>query len=322
MKNSNNLWLSAHLYFNGDIYSSICDTMLLKVVSSIIKECDKKSLFIKYFFIRYNEYGPHIRLRFNINRTEQLKTIKNIILKNVRNNFPSDLFFIPQTENKNFIDADNPSILWVDYEPEFIRYGGEEAIKIAEDYFHYSSKTAIELVKQMNLNDESDRLAKGLLATLVLIYTFLPDRIIASNFINNYSHSYLSAFARNDETNSIYTEAFNNGFNRQSEKLVEFINKVWNALENGYELTEALDTYKANLEIIKEKLKKLYDLGLINKEIKIESWYNCVRMILPSYVHMMNNRLGIQIKDEAYLAFLINKAIISKEITEEKVNDE
>ena len=135
-------------------------------------------------------------------------------------------------------------------------------------------------------------------------------------FFNHYSNGYLSAFGTNDELKSMWLEAFDTGFDKQSQKLVEYINTIWDALSEDYSLSRSLDSYRKNLEETKNKLAVLFDSGKLNKnEYNIERWYDCVRMIVSSYVHMMNNRLGVSIKEEAYISHLINKALMAEEFS-------
>ncbi|OGU37169.1 MAG: hypothetical protein A2068_01585 [Ignavibacteria bacterium GWB2_35_6b] len=313
-------WLSSYIYFKGDIYESECDRIILSVVKPLVLYGKEKKWFDKYFFIRYGERGSHIRLRF-FGDTKKLTNNFKLYIKNYINTFADkELLSIPlSVPGQPEYDS---NLIWIDYEPEIERYGGEEAVKLAEEFFCYSSEAAIELIKQMELNDRSSRLGKGLLSTLILIYVFLPDRKQASNFFNQYSGGYLMALGTTEDLKSMWVDAFNNGFDKQSEKLIEFINLIWEALENNDELSGTLDVYKNNIIIIKEKLKILFDTGVINKNgIKIENWYDCVRMIISSYVHMMNNRLGISIKEEAYISHLINKALITEKISNRNSND-
>jgi hypothetical protein len=39
------------------------------------------------------------------------------------------------------------------------------------------------------------------------------------------------------------------------------------------------------------------------------AWEHCVRALLPSYLHMTNNRLGISVAEESYLAYLLAREL-------------
>ena len=61
--NENKGWLSAYLYFKGNVYGPECDRLLVDIIEPFIKSYNTSGYYEKYFFIRYNEWGSHIRLR-------------------------------------------------------------------------------------------------------------------------------------------------------------------------------------------------------------------------------------------------------------------
>ena len=78
-KTGNDFWLSAYLY-----YHEPWETFITKAVSPFIDKMLEKHLVKRFFFIRYWEKGPHIRLRFQGNKQTieekikpNLKTIRN-----------------------------------------------------------------------------------------------------------------------------------------------------------------------------------------------------------------------------------------------------
>jgi hypothetical protein len=38
-------------------------------------------------------------------------------------------------------------------------------------------------------------------------------------------------------------------------------------------------------------------------------WDTCVEQIIPSYIHMTNNRLGVPPAEEAFLAYMLSRAM-------------
>ena len=83
-------------------------------------------------------------------------------------------------------------------------------------------------------------------------------------------------------------------------------------MDNRQDLTTILDDYKMNLEEIKVGLKKLYESNKIVLNSKIcDDWEKILSTVVYSYMHMMNNRLGISILDESYLAYLNSRALLN-----------
>jgi len=311
--NRTNGWLSIHIFFKGNIYSSECDRIILEVINTYVEKYKEKDIFKKFFFIRYSELGTHVRFRL-FGNSDVLKDRGLITLeKHIENNFPSSLYIIPNSNetNKNYILQK--------YLPETDRYGGVHGIKIAEDFFYYSSLCSIELIKDIKERDQSSRLGKGILTMLILLQTFFERAEDASIFIKNYGINYMKPFTNNEEDLVLLSDIFNDGFNKQSDKLIRHTSAIWEALEERTSINPVLDLYSKNLYLVKNKLYELQINNLLSKNSEaIENWNTALNVIIPSYIHMMNNRLGISIKDESYLAHIIYKSLnqINKTTTE------
>jgi len=107
--------------------------------------------------------------------------------------------------------------------------------------------------------------------------------------------------------------------------LLPFFETVWQALNEGQEFEqEWLNHWVINMKEVGNQLK------VIQKENKLTppAWY-VKKMtkdfslkqqerwsIYDSYVHMINNRLGIKNRDEAYLGYLIIESIKELQIRE------
>lgn len=297
-------WLSAYVYFDGNIYSDYCDDVIRDILTPFIEDKENQKYFEKYFFIRYSDSGSHLRIRF-WGEEEKLESgfkpcfeysVKEKIAVFIANNNGNDEKFF---------------VRWVPYEPEFERYGGEKAIKIAEEFFCYSSETAIEIIKLLGRNDKASRLGKGLALMVILLQRFYGgDKEKAAKLVATYSSGYLKAIAKEEKYHEAWVECFDSGFNTQSEKLIELVNSIWAFLIEGEEMSYPLNNYSKNLETVAKKLRNLCaNKGAIISQNPVENWETCLSFIIPSYLHMMNNRIGITIQEEAYLAHLIFKGI-------------
>lgn len=307
IKRKINSWISAHIYFKGNIYESDCDKIILEVVEPFICKTKEQKLFEKYFFIRYVEFGSHIRLRFFGERRIITENIKPLFENFISNFKDQTLFTLPSNYQEKSYDS---PLIWVSYEPELERYGGADAINIAEDFFYYSSETAIKLIKKIPYGEYSFRYGKGLLTTSIFLFCFFKNREKAIAFIKNYSTNYLKALVRNQELVTVLTKAFNYAFDNQSQTLIEYVNSIWECLENGETISEDLDEYYKCLIKVSEKLRMLTSKNMVYGYNNLNlNWENTLEFILPSYLHMMNNRLGISIKDESYLSHLVFKTL-------------
>lgn len=283
-------WLSAYLFFHGDIYSPVADQLVAQLVTPFVAHCQENNLIDQYFFIRYSENGPHIRLRLFGTPTVLENTVK------------------PALQEQLLPDMD---LRWIPYEPEIARYGGPAGIAIAEDFFHQSSQTSLQLISQFLGKGQGARLGKGLLAMVVLIHAFYNERAEAAHFFHNYSTGYLKSRVRNPELQTHWRNKFQQGFDKQSAMLAAYVNETWKRLDANAPVTPVLDAYYRQMETSKTRFASAFEAGDLRQQddTPFTDWHNATRAIISSYVHMMNNRLGINIEDETYLAYLITQAL-------------
>jgi hypothetical protein len=125
-----------------------------------------------------------------------------------------------------------------------------------------------------------------------------------------YSTNYLRAVAREEDGRETLLEAFDQGFSNQAETLMEYVDAIWEAMDDGDSLSDTLDAYAEGMRGIREELRALFEQGRIQAMGQpAEEWVRAWQSLLPSYLHMMNNRLGITIQEESYLGYLITRAL-------------
>ena len=192
------------------------------------------------------------------------------------------------------------------YEPEVERYGGPWGLALAEELFHRQSETALALLDKIPPGTRPQRLGKGLLAMLVLLFLYRGERRSAAELARRYGTSYLKAWAGDAEEQERWLRTFQEAFDRQADRLAGYVESAWEALESGGELTPELDAYRRDMEDVARRLRELFDQGRLRLDARTAAdWDECVRWIVPSYIHMMNNRLGVSIQEESYLSVLI-----------------
>jgi thiopeptide-type bacteriocin biosynthesis protein len=211
--------------------------------------------------------------------------------------------------------ASRDILRWVPYEPEFDRYGGAKAMPVAEDCFWISSRVAIDVMRNTT-SGRSARMGQSLLCMLVFIHVFGGAGVDAAAYGARYESGNLRAFARDEGSDTIWVRAFDNGFAKQAESIEPFIGETWERLQSDTSLSPALDELRDGLVATREGLESLCKSGELihfGRRISLEGAFH---YIVPSYIHMMNNRLGLTIADEAYLAHLIARSLSEKATTE------
>ncbi len=302
-------WHSEHLFHGGGIYSAACDAVLLEAVEPFVRACEARGWIDRWFFIRYGERGPHVRLRLHGVRAVLEREAAPALREHLAALFPA--------LEEGFPEAPSPAggagvshVAAVPYEPETARYGGPEGVLLAEAFFHLSSEAALALLRGTRRDERASRLGKALLATVVLVHAFRGSRDGAGEFARAYGTGYLRALVPDGERREQLTRAFGGGFEQQAETLTAYVEEAWSRLESGDPLSAALDRYRAGLEEVRGRFGALLDAGrLAQSGAVLTEWEGAVAAIASSYVHMMNNRLGVTIQEESYLAYLIHRSL-------------
>lgn len=323
-------WLSAHLY-----YTEPFEKLLVEGIRPFVEKLNKEGFIEQYFFIRYWERGPHIRLRLK-RETETLKPI-------IENHFTA--FF-----ERNHSQRDDPewvkelpkehswlpnnSIQFIAYEPELDRYGGENAIEIAEQHFMDSSQVILEIIKKNTDWNYDYALGKAIQLHLGFAFSvgmseyeagFFFDRIFSGWFPRTYSNLNKTNTSPNEQLKirRDIKKAFEKSFTLQAPVLIQFVSNFWDALHNDIEFEQ--EWLNQWLKAVKNTQTALCtcqknNLLTVNTNFNLFAGINEIPSstterwnIYQSYVHMTNNRLGILNRDEGYLGYILKKCI--KEIT-------
>ncbi|MBW3569864.1 MAG: thiopeptide-type bacteriocin biosynthesis protein [Gemmatimonadetes bacterium] len=307
-------WLSVYLFFDGWIYAPDCDRVLLEVAEPFVRRCQAQGWISQYFFIRYSEFGPHVRLRL-LGAPEVLGgDVWPALVEHLRDHNPEvridakpEAPGVPPRPEGQPVRVTHAAR--VEYDPETDRYGGPHALLVSERAFQISSDTAYALIARMGA-ERSSRLGKGLLAMVILIHLFAESREDGSAFTQMYSTNYLRAVAREEGGREALLDAFDQGFSSQAETLMEYVDAVWQAMDDADPLSDTLDAYADGMRGIRDELRALAAQGRVLAHGEAApDWKRAWQPLLPSYLHMMNNRLGITIQEESYLGYLVTRAL-------------
>ncbi|MEM7354332.1 MAG: thiopeptide-type bacteriocin biosynthesis protein [Acidobacteriota bacterium] len=285
-------WLSSQLYFEGDLYGAEADRVLATLVEPVRQDCLAQRWIRRCFFLRYGNMGAHIRFRCYGRHRVLEDHVKPRLIE--------------AAQASGLIDR----VEWEAYEPETSRYGGPCGVALAERFFDGSSAVALSLLHKIDAARRASRLGKALLAMLVLMHTFRHSRTATSELSAAYGSSYLHAMVRDAERRAALVEIYATGYDRQAEQLAPYIEAAWEALETDADLTPELDLYRHHLAGIQRRFLRLAEHGLLRGEVAaFDNYDHSVHQIVPSYIHMMNNRLGINTEEETYLSLVIHRTL-------------
>ncbi|MEM1319847.1 MAG: lantibiotic dehydratase C-terminal domain-containing protein [Bacteroidota bacterium] len=316
-------WLGAYLYYNEP-----WEEFLVEGIRPYIQTALSTGIAQQFFFIRYWDRGPHIRLRFK----GEAESIDNILRPNLTEHFYSYFDSRPSARKDPAYPDDLPaahhwlpnnSLYFVDYEPEFHRYGGLRGIDIAEQHFQHSSEVVLQnLSNRVGQWSYDEALGMAIKLHLCFVHSLGMSLHTMHDFFHYLFYNWLPASVRayrQGQTPKAYQqrvkatlEAFNRAYTSQQKVILPFQLALWEALDEQASFEdEALNQWVSQLKWLRSELRKSNRAGALQlpplrgndlpeARPEQEFWE-----LYTSYIHMTNNRLGILNRDEGYVAYLM-----------------
>lgn len=310
-------WLSLHIYYHD---SKNIDKVLVEGIEPIVRSVQKK-----FFFIRYWEGSPHIRLRFYANKND-IPAIQQLVADKLRKYFsthPSKVVLTPENYYKNIGQAPAPMSEWYEnhtiieqpYEMELTRYGGKDGMIVAQELFWISSEIVFSILKRSFDRSEILSIGKNLMLVSLLATELNMEEVRL--FFKRYSN-YFKTYDSRSETESNFLKSCRTLFNQQQKEICKEIYDLCFQVFSGAE--RLMPLYRTWWFANRNALKKILVLhakgslvhprsGLVIPENDVASAREATLWIFQSYIHMHNNRLGINPFEESYLAYLLSEGI-------------
>ncbi len=291
MKNN---WISVYLYSDLSF-----EQVIAVLVKKIVENLTSKGLICSYFFIRYWERGSHIRLRVLTKESKNMPEIKSYIATH------ATIYYESQKYDQQY------RIEFVPYEQEINRYLGKNGIKIAESIFNYSSVTVMNIISKYAF-EWSNKLAIAFAIKMHVIFakSLIKREESIKQLFKGISDNYMIHSVKLDIDNQITqanTErvkaAFAKTFLEQKKKIVLIVSS---ALQQELEQTESDEWEQSWLQWCQQVNMELYKKQVIPPSQLIQFCEN--------HIHMTNNRLGVHLRDESFIAFMIYSVFSETEI--------
>jgi len=318
MRNDHLIWLSACLYYAEDLHGFLRDA-----VDPFIRRVMDRELVAQFFFIRYWEKGTHIRLRLRGDET----LIETVLKPELEAFFEAYYHNKPSVRGRNFrLDqykdasqwAPNNSVQFMPYEPEIERYGGLAGMKVAEQQFELSSRIALDILCAYPY-DYQRLTGIAIQLQLALMYACgcTPEKVVAlSDTICRAWLPNAQAWLVTAEPDSRYQHRENvlvlyaARFEQHRNFYVTYVGELWDALCSGQAFEEAwMNRWIDGMKNIYTQLRELYVAGRLHVTGERSGAEETINAVLESYIHMMNNRLGILNREESYIAYIIGRSV-------------
>lgn len=323
-------WMAFHIF-----YASDSNPIITECVKPFVDRKRADGELARWFFIKYWMEGPHLRVRLlpapgvdpEKLRAEFLAEVKEF-LRHRPALYDAKFEGVEELYTKMFLAEygqdewdrrygrdgsmpfrDNNSVHEFEYEPECGRYGGPVGMEIGEWHFEQSSDTVAELLSQANTHVRPTLLGLTTQLTLMLAYAFLESDAAVARFFQRYRSFWETTY---QEPSDDYHENFEKSLKLTEDGLRDRIARVKEALTAPVDDLGHLErTWLAHCQELKARVLEAaprMDFG--GRTIPVDTpddYEGLAAVVLSSYIHMTNNRLGSAILDEIYLSYLIER---------------
>ncbi|MFF0712533.1 lantibiotic dehydratase C-terminal domain-containing protein [Streptomyces bauhiniae] len=329
-------WLAVHVF-----YAASPRPLLVQCVRPLVDALTEEGLLAGYFFINYWLEGPHLRLRLKPARAADTAVVRERAhaalekflrerpaLYEVKDGFFADLYEtlfaleFGDEERAEYLGPDGRMLLRPNnsfedrpYEPEYGKYGGPAGIELAEWHFQHSSDLVIEAARSMNLHLRTVLLGLSAQLMTVMAGTFLRDDEALLAFLDRYHTFWNRAFS---STNYTADDGYDRAYTAMGASLPGRFRDIRAAVAAGEtgRLPVFLRGWAEHCAELRERALALTRDG----ELVFRSWdgtrdlrptdpAQALPMLLSPYLHMTNNRLSTTVRDEAFLSYVLARAL-------------
>lgn len=317
--NASSNWVSLHFFYNNNL-----DSLLEQWLKPVVYQLSQEKKIEKYFFIRYWNGGPHIRLRFISEHPVEVKQLfidefydyvkslelapvdigeyenTSAMMSNIQDMYKGSLK--EQYEEVESI-YEPGTVSEYKYLYESVRYGGESARQCAEDHFYQSSQIVLSVIGVISQNPAVRfTVAIHFIAEFAKVCDLsLEDKI--ELFQNG---SDVIKIIRPELKDGCITDLGLPGYEEQKSGLHDLALQLDGNSEvpsQSLSFNRLLSSWTVELSERWEQLKALLQEG----SLPIRPEY-----IFMSYLHMFCNRLGLSLVEESYLYYLIGCCLADK----------
>ncbi|WP_455629031.1 thiopeptide-type bacteriocin biosynthesis protein [Parabacteroides chinchillae] len=251
-------------WFYIKIYSGIktTETILIKEIYSLIKTAKNHQWIDKWFFIRYADPDPHLRVRFLLKEKQNVNNILSLFHKKLNWAVQKNIIWKVQIDT---------------YNRELERYGNH-LIEETESFFWMDSETTLSIIRKIvSFNNENYRWMISLKMIDCLLSDFSLNIMEKHRLMETLSHSFKTEFGFNDYNSKQFNIKF-----REKKHIIESI------LNNTVNDQNFVSLYN----LLQDRSKSLIPVfELIKMKSKKKNLNMTLNNLLASYIHMMLNRL-------------------------------
>ncbi len=295
----------------------LADHVLAHCLIPTLRRLDTNGTTTGYFFIRYAENGYHLRARCQVHGEDDRAAARRELLSALDAYLQSHPESFPGARDSMGLMADGRLCYRV-YEPELDKYGGREALDIVEIHFRGCSDLAAAVIELGYQGLKRDHIALWLMGQIVYASGFGAGD--AAGLLAGYARYWMPGLGNGLDTGG---QSPDDVYLARQHSITALLPDEHG--ESCYALT--YPRMQKTLVVVRQmysdtltQLRTLEDGGRLQSSSMLQLQattrtalglrrYPLTHLqILPNLIHMMNNRIGINVWSEARLAYFIARA--------------
>ncbi|MFI9595085.1 thiopeptide-type bacteriocin biosynthesis protein [Nonomuraea sp. NPDC052265] len=296
-------WRALHVFTHHG--SEVTDRLVGDLIAPLMGELLAEGAITRWFFIRYWEGGPHIRLRMRDAECSAVERVRGAIERWLATApAPRELEREAYYQAFSSYEPEGPALGWHEhgeivecaYEPELARYGGARAIGYAEEFFQASSEIAARIVG--GVAEPAKRLGIGL--DLLIGFTEVLHPEVGGgvrwqrNYVQMWRHLNSSVAASTVSLREAAEKTIETSGDALRQRASKMRDDARRLLDGGSPARLA-ESWWAALRGYLDQLAGLRAEGALVGDVDA---------IAGSHLHMLHNRLGWSPTDEVYLVWM------------------
>ena len=281
----------------------------------------------RYFFIRYHEEGFHVRVRLYCAGAQQRRGAEEALLDAFLAFLAQYPQFAPTSPGRAAL-YEQGVVRRAKYEPELDKYGGVDANSVAEQHFADSSDACLQVLALMDAGIARAHLALWLMGETLAGAGLNPQESVT--VLQGYAQYWMKMFAGGADTSAPIFEA---NYAARSSSLDGFIGAGGQPAKfvQAYpQVQAALGHWRTTLAGRMDQLAEIESGGGMHGPFQAHLGRNAEQLkgmptlsrlpfatllILPNFIHMLNNRIGVDVLQEAQLAYLLARHLGQRHAT-------
>ncbi|GAA2070121.1 lantibiotic dehydratase C-terminal domain-containing protein [Actinomadura alba] len=329
-------WVALHVF-----YASDANPIIVEAVRPLVGRLRADGLISGWFFIKYWKEGPHLRVRFKpaspavrdvvtdraVGAVQEFLERRPALYENDVDGL-GDLYkrmYVAEYGEARWTEEygeegrmpfrPNNSVALLPYEPEYDRYGGEVGIQIAEWHFERSSDMVADLLATSNTHVRPVLLGLAAQLTLMAAYTFLGDDAAVQRFFRRYRSFWETSY---QEPTAESQGSFDKSFELTRETFAARVTRIraLAAAEGAAASSQIERAWLDHCRELRDRVRTAAERGELvfpardgGAAAPMPAGEDLATVLLSSYIHMTNNRLGAAILDEVYLSYLTERVL-------------